>query len=699
MGRNKRTGKEQQQKKDEKVKEKEFYHSPFQKGQPVIGIINPWPGDKSAEAEVLTRMKRAAEENNIGYIMLDNFGHVLDEEQKATKQYVDSKDLSFVITTHYETPKILDAFHYHTVWNPPEIPLNLEYYTERVANQYLMNDDYLIYDFGGMSNHLRSILMNKPRSLENASSLTASFPESAMLKPQLNDPKMFYCGMNWEKVVNNSNRHEGLFHLLDETKKVKFFGPEQVEAWGGLRPWEGYDCYQYSIPFDGFSILKEINECGICLVLSSDIHRRAGAATNRTYEACAAGAVIISDDNAFMQHYFKDAALFINYNKENPKDTFHQIMDKYEWIISHKEDAIALARRAQEVFRTYFTLDAQLKNIIRNHPARQAQIARDLYAKDSSDKVLVTYICNTLNLEKAKNWVEISIRNVENQYYTNIVLAIAADSYIAKDLQNYCKKISSKAEIFALPLFDQKGVRTYTDGQAVRTLQKLVNHDYFMNTTAEEEWFQDHVTTLVRAMKDEGTLCAYSGTAHEDALGYRRTTFFQTMDMTHLYVAEHPQNLPASGQFLFSAQTHQWLPDFLFDCLDGKEHYAYANLIHYKHHQPISFTRRLSLVYTTTGKEKRSTVLDIWKQQRFIQDLVRFDLPEGVCTAETAPLQATGITQEVVNILQMVPIKTLLILRYYRWRLRRLRPGTEVYKKIDGKSQAALNRYHEYWGI
>src|SRR5699024_9349902 len=103
---------------------------------------------------------------------------------------------------------------------------------------------------GGMADHLRCILMDKPRTLEGASSLTASFPEGCMLKPKLDDPKMFYCGMNWECVVSNSNRHQGLFKLLDETGKVKFFGPDKVKEWGGRRPWAGYKCYQYSIPFD-----------------------------------------------------------------------------------------------------------------------------------------------------------------------------------------------------------------------------------------------------------------------------------------------------------------------------------------------------------------------------------------------------------------------------------------------------------------
>ena len=686
--------------KEELKKEKEFYESPYQKGQPVFGIINPWPGDKSAEAEVLTRMQRAAEENGIGYIMLDNFGHVLNrDDQKATKEYVRAKDLDFVITTHYETPKILDAFHYHTLWNPPEIPLNLDYYTDRVTNQYLMNDDYLIYDFGGMSNHLRSMLMNKPRTLEGASSLTASFPESAMLEPKLQDPKMFYCGMNWEKVVHNSNRHEGLFKLLDETKKVKFFGPEKVEAWGGLRPWDGYDCYQYSIPFDGFSILEEINACGVCLVLSSDIHRRAGAATNRTYEACAAGAVMISDDNEFMLHYFKDAALFINYNKENPKDTFNQIMEKYQWICDHPQEALEMAKRAQEIFRTHFTLDLQLKNIFANHGARKAQIAKDLYATSTEGKVLVTYVCNTLDEKKAESWVEKVYANLKNQVYPNLTLGIAVDDRIAKDLEKSCKQLGGNIDLHAMPLFDQKGVRAYTDGQAIRTLQKEIVHDYYMNTTSEEEWFSDHVTTLIRTIEDESALCAYSGTAHEDALGYRLVAFFQKAELQHLFVAQHPVNLPAAGQFLFSAKVHEWLPDYLFDCLDGKEHYAYANFIHYKHHQPIAFTKRMTLVYTTESSEKRFAVLDIWKQQRFIQDLVRFDLPEGRPGSIQVQNVGTTNTRSVADMFLLMPLKSWIKLRFYRRKLRKMNQTTAKAKKIQAKYDEVMQRYYEYWGI
>ena len=90
--------------------------------------------------------------------------HILNDKQGQTKDFVKDEDISFVITTHYECAKLRNIFYYNPLWNPPEIPLNLSDYATRVTNQFMMNDDFLIYDDGGMSNHLRSILMNCPRT-------------------------------------------------------------------------------------------------------------------------------------------------------------------------------------------------------------------------------------------------------------------------------------------------------------------------------------------------------------------------------------------------------------------------------------------------------------------------------------------------------------------------------------------------------
>lgn len=624
-----------------------------------IAVIDPFPGDMSAEHEVVLRLLRTAADMGISMVACDTFGRILDEDLCVTDDFVDESSLRFAISTHYETHKALDTFYYHTLWNPPEIPLNLSDYPGRVSDNYIMNDDFLIFDSGGMTNHLRGILMRKPRTLEGASVMTPSFPASAVMEPRLDEPVMFYCGMNWEKVTSHTNRHEGLFKLLDQTGKVKFFGPDKVKAWGGIRPWAGYRCYQYSIPFDGFSIIKEINKCGVCLVLSSDAHRRAGAATTRLYEACAAGAVIISDENEFVMRRFRDAALFIRYNKKKPEDTFRQIMEKYQWIVSHPHKAQKMAEKAQKIFLEQFSLDIQMTGILKNHEGRKKQIADDLYAKDPTKKVLVTYVLDTLDIEKGKRRLKCSFQNMKQQIYLNIELVVAADVRISEEMDDFCRKRCRQAKVHAMRLFDGNGCRVMTDGRAIRAIQKAVKHDYYMNTSSTEKWFCDHVTTLVRAMDDADAMCAYSGSLAQDEEGIRHTHVFERIGREYLYdQINNSYWFPAPGQFLFSAEADKHLPDFLFDCVDGKEHYLYANMLRYIGQERLAFSDRMTIVFEWKRLEKKAKVVDDARQSRFIQGLV--------CHAISDMEGGSGSGGINGNVLATFPIKLWFRVRVWK---------------------------------
>lgn len=593
-----------------------------------FGVVYPWPGTDTAETELLARMAKAAE--NIGFecARLSDFGQILDEKQANTDEMVEEGELDYVMTTHYESHKSMDCYYYHLLWNPPDIPLNTAYYEGRVLDNYIMNDDYLIYDFGGMSNHLRSMLINKPRTLEGASTFVGSFPKSAIMQPNLEDPKLFYCGMNWEKASGDSNRHAGLFELLDKTNKVKFYGPDIVESWGGIRPWEGYQCYQYSIPFDGFSILKEINSCGICLAISSDAHRRAGAVTNRAYEACAAGAVIISDNNVFMEEYFGDSVLYVTYNKEDPEDTYKQIMEKYQWIVSHKEEALEMARKSQKIFVDRFCMEKGMLDVMKNHYSRFAVIANDLFAKNEEQVVLATRVLSTQEEAEIEKHLERTVWNISHQYYRNIVLAVVCDTSVAEAVSEYAKKACVNMSVVAMPLYDEKGSRCVTDGQAIRYAQQRIAHDFFINTREDEVWFYDHITTLVRAVEDEpDSMGAYAGMLSEDEKGFRRNYMFEPLSYTRVYLENHPNNLPVPGQFLFRTACEEDMPEYMLGCLDGLEHVAYVALLWIRYHKKLVFSKRMTCAWRYFEKIVFMTVLDFSRQLRFIRGLVRYELP------------------------------------------------------------------------
>jgi hypothetical protein len=653
---------------------------------PTIGVINPWPGDISAEFEFLMRMKKAAQDAGIKLILLDNFGHILDEEQKMTSEYVDPHSLDFVITTHYETSKTIDSFYYHTLWNPPDIPLNLNYYSDRVTDNYIMNDDFLIYGSGGMVDHLKSMLLRKPRLLDGASVLTASFPESALLSPNLRNPILFYCGMNWERIVHHTNRHEGLFKLLDQSGKIKFFGPNKVKAWGNINPWEGYKCYQREIPFDGFSILREINKCGVCLVLASDIHRRANAISNRAYEACAAGAVIISDENEFMLHWFKDAALFITYDKNNPQYTYNQIMDKYDWIIHNREQVQKLVINAQKIFREHFALDKQLLAIVKNHKNRFAAVVQSLFAKDISKKVLVTYVVNTLDIDKAMSNCTIVIHNVLNQYYKNIFLYIICDDRIKEKLQISLGKLHNDVTLIGSPIFDLCGARQQTTAQTLCTFIHSSQYDYIINTTADEIWFYDHVTTLIRTIEDSGSDIAYSGRIYEDDAGYRRTEAFSPLNPQTLFTMQPTNWLPVPGQLLFTKDAIQLIPEFLDYCLDGYGHYAYVGLLLYKFNRKAAFSERMTFAYKSLS-DFRNTLVPSDFQIRFIRDLLKDYIPASYAGEGTSPDRAY-----INDMMAKFQIKTWLKFRFFYKLINIIPPSGNLGKFIEKK-------YTQYYNL
>lgn len=657
-----------------------------------FGIVYPWPGTDTAETELLARTQKAAENINFDCYMLSDFGKILDDEQLETDEFVEGKNLDYVMTTHYESNKTVDSYYYHLLWNPPEIPLNTAYYEGKVIDNYIMNDDYLIYDFGGMSNHLRSMLINKPRTLENASTFVGSFPKSAALEPNLDDPKMFYCGMNWEKALGDNNRHAGLFELLDKTGKVKFYGPDVVESWGGIRPWEGYDCYQHPIPFDGFSILKEIHSCGICLVISSDVHRRAGAVTNRAYEACAAGAVIISDNNVFMEEYFGDSVLYVTYNKKNPKDTFEQIMEKYQWIVEHKEEALQMAKKAQKTFIDKFCMEKGLLDVTKNHYGRFKTIEKDLFAVNDEQTVLVTKVLNTQKKDKIEEEIERTIQNIRNQYYRNIVLGIACDETIKKDVEEYAKKVPVSIFVVNMQLFDEKGSRMLTDGQAIRKIQEQVPHAYFVNTYENEKWFYDHITTLIRTIEDDQeAVAAYAGLLSEDDERMRRTYMFDRLTLARVYQQTHPHNMPVSGQFLFKTEAEDYLPDYMLGCLDGKEYVAYVALLWIRYGKKIAFSKRMTDVWCYKIKPGTATILNEDRQIRFIRGLVKYDLPSTGLGTEGLIEQQRGRKE----FLLMMPLTQSLSVRFWRKLSSHMQNRFGIGKLVYIIFQRKLKKYNE----
>ena len=588
-----------------------------------IGIIFTWPGTAvSAEAEVIQRILIAGKNIGLDIIPISQQGCILRPDTSCSPNYINTRDFKWIFSIHYEDGKLLDCFYYLTVWNPPENLMGTPWYKD-CTDRYLQNDDYLIYDTGGMSNHLRSILLDSPRDLKDASCFVGSFPASCVMSPNLSKPMLFYCGVNWDVLITHKGRHQALFNLLDSTGIIKIFGPK--DPWkNGILPWAGFKSYQGEIPFDGTSILSEINKCGIVLALSSDIHHRAGAVTNRVYEGCAAGAVIISDDNSFMLENFKDAVLFIRFNKNDPQDTFRQIMEKYEWILSHKDEALALAKKSQQIFREKFCLEKQLQGVLANHEKRQAAVARMLYAKDPSQKVLVlTLVSKSAFDAEERNGLTRILDNIHNQKYKNITLAVAADSRIESEVRDFVRN-DSMVQVIPLELYNFKHTRIMTDEEVFGSICRRIPHDYMMYTDFNEQWFSDHVTTLVRTLEENPQEnIAFSGRIRIDFAKNRNNDLFGYPALQA--ILQFNAFLP--GQLLFRAVTDSYLPEFTWSSIDGFGFYARLVIDLLKRNHSLAFSKRQTFAFEQYYQARPTGhVLGWTMQQRFILDLVKYDL-------------------------------------------------------------------------
>jgi hypothetical protein len=221
-----------------------------------------------------------------------------------------------------------------------------------------------------------------------------------------------------------------------------------------------------------------------------------------------------------------------------------------------------------------------------------------------------------------------------------------------------------------------------TEGQALRQLREKFPHKYFIKTTAYEIWFYDHITTLIRTMQDEKTMCAYSGRLWEDSKKFRRTEFFRTLDVATACFYHPQDHIRIPGQFLFDAACHASVPDFLFDCLDGLEHSAYLNIVWHKYKKIPAFSKRMTLTYIPETQQQNERVVPYIMQIRFIQDLVKYDLP----TANTNHIPTVqNIAPPVRKMFIGFPIKLFIKMRFYQNR----------FWKTNGKAKEKYLKYFE----
>ncbi len=172
------------------------------------------------------------------------------------------------------------------------------------------------------------------------------------------NPKMYYCGYNWDKL-RKSKRYLDFYRFLVDDNKIDLYG--RKKAWEQFpSAWKG------ELPFDGNSFLAKIAEYEVALVLHSLEHLSSGAPTSRIFEAAAVGNVIISDKHKFVMDNFGDAVLYID-ETANSEEIYRQICKHLDWIKNNPGLALEKATRSHQIFKEKFTIEKNLPRIAQMH--------------------------------------------------------------------------------------------------------------------------------------------------------------------------------------------------------------------------------------------------------------------------------------------------------------------------------------------
>lgn len=591
-----------------------------------IAIYHTWPEIKNAEYENILRIIAAA--NNIGlYVsIIDNQGYVLFSTlpgKAGDTERLSSNDTDFTISLHFESPKVIDIYSYYTLWNPLEFYFTWGY--EKSVQNFMTHDDLISCDSDTADLHAinlyaaieRQPLLPLPRLHHSLS--------RSVYKPDITSKaRVFYIGINWERINNTRGRHHDLLLALEQADMIDIYGPELFH---GVKPWDGFACYRGSIPFDGKSTIEHIAEAGICLAFSSLAHQRSGIMSNRLFEGLAAGALVIANKHPFLEKFFGDLVPTVDDSKST-EEVIGEVKKIVRWVRKFPEEANAKAEAAQQIFLERFALEGTLTALIEGHerrvqhskyqPLENASVTAVMLFTESrvsrfgemiANLAAQSYPVESVIIVLDELWFGLNKRKIDAILADTKSLAI---TFIATDVFDYSGAL------------DQHHSRKNVIGPAVWRALAMIESEFFLLLKPEEGLFVDHVRTLVQVLaREEQLLAAHAGILIESRAEENRTA----RRLEHLalrsmetYVFANQERY--AGSSLFRTSVISKLQEATFNLLDGQEH-NYLNSVAFMA-GGIGASSAVTYLYREMDyKHNLVPIVAIEQQHQFIRDALR----------------------------------------------------------------------------
>ena len=544
-----------------------------------FAILHTWPDIKNAEYEVVQRIVSAGLNIGAEVFVIDNDGYPLwasDRVISRASPRLTAADCDYMISLHFESPKLIDIPSYTALWNPPKFYDVFGY--QQSVEKLASHDDVLSCGSTVADTHALNLFEGYGRVLPvPLPTLYHSVP-APHLEPTIDgDARLFYVGINWERITGQKGRHHDLLERLDEADLIDIYGPEEFQ---GVEPWEGFRNYRGSIPFDGRSILTDINRAGVCLALSSEEHQKSGIMSNRLFEGLAAGAAIIANPHPIVERHFSDCVYVIDDTKgsqELARDVSALLLD----IRRNPAEALRRARLGQARFRESFTLEESLGTLFDVHDGRVAERSASRAAGFPDVDVLVCY-----GQTDSEVLIDL-VQTAAAQAGVAVHIVLICDGALHASCHDAVRQAAAGAASFRTILGelhlrprDLRGRprRSTPMGGLVAAALDSVAAPLFCILSAGDRWFAGHLAKLAAALSrtPDAYVAASGALVEEQGDGRRTKRRFETLLFDQAWKILHATDMPGPGRFLFRASLLPRLPRHLIGCLDGLEHRALA---------------------------------------------------------------------------------------------------------------------------
>lgn len=446
-----------------------------------IGYMVPFGSNPMAELETRIRFKYCVEKLGHDFIELNMDGFDIDSGIHAEDLMIDfifSHDTA--VCAEKPLPDIFSVFAH---WSPNGFLVSADF-----MRYFVWMSKYDMVIGGYESPNVFRDVSNHPDAFTDFYNITSSISKDFVLPPRRKkNLKLFYVGINLEKIQRGGTRYIKLLKYLDDLDCISIYGPN--ETLGATNLWQGFKNYNGEIPFDGHSIIKRINEAGIALALNSPVHSYVGTVSNRIYEAAAAGAVIISDNNEYVKRYFGDSVFYIDIEKSEDEQ-IKDIKKILKFIGENPEKAYEMAVAAQKIFINQLSLDQQVNDLFPFLSDRKRSF-------QNLSRSTIDVICF---VDKYSEYQSV-MKEIKKQYHKNLRIFICSNLDCIKKI----KKAAHHENITTIVRMNE------AYGEIFWRLREQLTSDYFIFVDQSTSMHMDHISKLSAALEKSNSLYAYTG--------------------------------------------------------------------------------------------------------------------------------------------------------------------------------------------